>query len=108
LKLAKILGCEVICTTQYAKALGPIDPAIDLASLGSLHLGTFDKTDFSMFIPEVAAILQARPLINSLVLFGIEVVARSYISRTLTVIYRAGTYMHLAISALGPEPPLSI
>jgi hypothetical protein len=61
-----------------------------------------------MFIPEVVAILQARPSINSVVLFGIEVVSPSYAPHILTVIYRTGTYMHLAISALGPQPPLSI
>jgi len=72
LKIAKILGIEVVCTTQYAKALGPIDPAIDIESLGSLHLGTFDKTNFSMLIPEVYAILESRPSLKSVVIFGIE------------------------------------
>ncbi|KAK2466390.1 hypothetical protein APHAL10511_002032 [Amanita phalloides] len=72
LKLAKILSCRVICTTQKARALGPIDPDIDLSPLGRLLVGTYDKTLFSMVTPEVEAILQAEPQINSVVLFGIE------------------------------------
>ncbi|KAF8165118.1 Isochorismatase-like protein [Crassisporium funariophilum] len=70
--LAKLLGIEVVCTTQNRKALGPTDPAIDTDSLGPLLLNTYDKTLFSMLIPEVKAILDARPAINSVVIFGIE------------------------------------
>lgn len=58
------------------KALGPTDPAIDLESLGPLLLGPYDKTLFSMIIPEVKSMLETRPAINSIVIFGIEV--RSY------------------------------
>ncbi|KAL0949813.1 hypothetical protein HGRIS_009848 [Hohenbuehelia grisea] len=72
LKVASILGCGVVATTQNAKALGPIVPEIDLEGLGSLHLGTFDKTLFSMFVPEVKAILASRPEVDAIVLFGIE------------------------------------
>lgn len=57
----------------YLIALGPLDPAIDLNSLGPLHLGTFDKTTFSMITPQVQAILEARPSVDNVVLFGIEV-----------------------------------
>ncbi|TFK74433.1 Isochorismatase hydrolase [Pluteus cervinus] len=89
LKLAKILGIEVVATTQNTRgaqfrqyllipltpdtlALGPIDPAIDLLSLGDLHLGTFDKTLFSMLTADVKQLLDSRPHIRSVVLFGIE------------------------------------
>ncbi|KAF9468842.1 Isochorismatase-like protein [Collybia nuda] len=72
LKFAKVLGIEVVCTTQYAKALGPTDPTIDLEALGSLLHGPFDKKEFSMFIPEVHAILESRPSLKSVVIFGIE------------------------------------
>jgi hypothetical protein len=40
--------------------------------LGSLHLGTFDKTLFSMIIPPVEAILKERDF-KSVVILGIEV-----------------------------------
>ncbi|KAF8665553.1 hypothetical protein AX16_000013 [Volvariella volvacea WC 439] len=72
LALAKILGIEVVVTTQNAKALGPTDPAIDLSSLGQLLLGPYDKKIFSMLVPEVKALLDARPHIKSVVVFGIE------------------------------------
>lgn len=54
------------------KALGPIDPAIDLDSLGPLLLGTFDKTLFSMITQDVKSILDSRTF-TSIVIFGIEV-----------------------------------
>ncbi|KAF5388175.1 hypothetical protein D9615_000070 [Tricholomella constricta] len=72
LKLANIIGCEVVSCTQASRALGPLDPAIDLKSLGPLHVGTFDKTSFSMITPEIQALLLARPNVKNIVLFGIE------------------------------------
>ncbi|KAF8211497.1 Isochorismatase-like protein [Mycena galopus ATCC 62051] len=72
LRIAKILGCEVVVTTQKARALGPTDPAVNLDSLGDLHVGTFDKTLFSMLTTEVLAFLDTRPGIKSVVLMGIE------------------------------------
>ena len=63
-------------TLRYVKlllALGPIDPDIDLSSLGSLLIGTYDKTLFSMLTLEVETILKARPHIVDIVIFGIEV-----------------------------------
>ncbi|KAJ7781613.1 Isochorismatase hydrolase [Mycena metata] len=72
LKFAKILGCPVLVTTQKTKVLGPIDPAVNLESLGSLHVATYDKTLFSMLTPEVLAFLESRPHIKSIVLMGIE------------------------------------
>ncbi|GLB33451.1 putative isochorismatase [Lyophyllum shimeji] len=72
LRLANLIGCEVVSATQAARALGPLDPAIELNSVGPLHIGTFDKTSFSMVTHEVQAILQARPEVKNVVLFGIE------------------------------------
>lgn len=54
-------------------ALGPIDPDLDLSSLGTLHLGTYDKTLFSMDIPDIQQVLISRPNITSVIIFGIEV-----------------------------------
>ncbi|KAF7331734.1 hypothetical protein MKEN_00053200 [Mycena kentingensis (nom. inval.)] len=72
LRVAKILGSEVLVTTQKAAALGPIDPSVDLESLGSLHIGTYDKTLFSMLTPPVLEQLNKRSNIKSIVLLGIE------------------------------------
>ncbi|KAF7353094.1 hypothetical protein MVEN_01277400 [Mycena venus] len=72
LRIAKLLGCEVVVTTQKVKALGPTDPAVILDSLGALHVGTYDKTLFSMLTTEVLDVLGTRPAIKSIVLMGIE------------------------------------
>jgi len=71
LKLATIFEVPVMTTVQNSKALGPTVPELDMESLGSLHLGTIDKTLFSMLTPEVKTILDSRN-IKSVVLFGIE------------------------------------
>ena len=57
--------------TRYL-ALGSTVPELNMAPLGNLHLGTFEKTMFSMAIPPVTALLQKHDL-KSIVLFGIEV-----------------------------------
>ncbi|KAJ6538995.1 Isochorismatase hydrolase [Mycena capillaripes] len=72
LKIAKLLECEVLVTTQKTKALGPTDPAVNFDSLGALHIGPYDKTLFSMLTTEVLAFLGTRPDVRSVVLMGIE------------------------------------
>ncbi|KAG2013463.1 isochorismatase domain-containing protein [Coprinopsis cinerea AmutBmut pab1-1] len=72
IKVAKVLNIEVLGTTQNARALGEIDPAINTESLGPLYIGPYDKTLFSMFTADVKAALAARPHVTSIVLFGIE------------------------------------
>ncbi|KAG6830626.1 hypothetical protein H0H92_015718 [Tricholoma furcatifolium] len=62
LKLANIVGCEVVSCTQAAR-------------------GTFDKTTFSMVTSEVQTLLLARPHIKNVILFGIEVRIPSAIVR---------------------------
>jgi hypothetical protein len=54
-------------------ALGYTAPEIIIDSLGPLHLGTIEKTLFSMVTPEVKSILNANTHIKSVVLVGIEV-----------------------------------
>ncbi|KAJ3760478.1 isochorismatase domain-containing protein [Lentinula raphanica] len=51
LKIAKVHNSSVA-------SLGPIDPDVDLPSLGNLHRQTLDKTLFSMSTPEVQQILR--------------------------------------------------
>ncbi|TFK29332.1 Isochorismatase hydrolase [Coprinopsis marcescibilis] len=72
IKIAKVLNIEVLATTQNARALGTVEPAIDTASLGPLLIGTYDKTLFSMWTAQVKAALATRPHVTSIVLFGIE------------------------------------
>ncbi|TFY59083.1 hypothetical protein EVG20_g7913 [Dentipellis fragilis] len=52
-------------------ALGPTVPELPAEPLGDLHLGTIEKTLFSMATSEVIAILKERDL-KSVILFGIE------------------------------------
>jgi hypothetical protein len=59
-------------------ALGPIDPDIDLSVLGTLFLGTCDKTLFSMVVPEVEHLLATQSNITSVVIFGIEVWVKNH------------------------------
>ncbi|KII95963.1 hypothetical protein PLICRDRAFT_34920 [Plicaturopsis crispa FD-325 SS-3] len=73
LKIAKILEVPVIVTEQNPKALGPTVPEIALDQLGPLHIGTIEKTFFSMVTPELKSLLtNSRPATKSAVLFGIE------------------------------------
>ncbi|KAF9057502.1 Isochorismatase-like protein [Panaeolus papilionaceus] len=72
IKLAKALDIPVLCTVQNQRALGPTDPDINLESLGPLLQGPFNKSMFSMMIPEVKAVLDSRPNLKSIVIFGIE------------------------------------
>ncbi|KAJ7283446.1 Isochorismatase-like protein [Mycena rebaudengoi] len=72
LRIAKILGCDVVVTTQKSKVLGPIDPSVNLEALGPLHIATCDKTLFSMVTSDVETLLRERPNIKSIVLMGIE------------------------------------
>ncbi|KIK99712.1 hypothetical protein PAXRUDRAFT_822482 [Paxillus rubicundulus Ve08.2h10] len=72
LRVAKVLDIPVMVTEQNPKGLGNTAPEIDLASLGDLHVATIEKSLFSMMVPEIKALLQERPHVKSVVLFGIE------------------------------------
>ncbi len=67
----KQLRFHVQLFTYLYTALGPVDPELDLASLGPLHLNTINKSRFSMHIPEVATLLKQDR--TNVVLMGIEV-----------------------------------
>jgi len=72
LKIAKVLDIPVLVTEQHPKALGTTAPEISIHSLGPLHLGTIEKSLFSMVTPEVKSILSQNVHIKSVMLFGIE------------------------------------
>ena len=52
--------------------LGATAPELDVNELGPLHLGTFDKTLFSMVIPPIEALLKQHNF-ESVLILGIEV-----------------------------------
>ncbi|THU83920.1 Isochorismatase hydrolase [Dendrothele bispora CBS 962.96] len=70
LRFAKLMEYNVIVTTQNIKALGPVDPSLDIDSLGALCLGTIDKTLFSMLTEEVTDRIGPNP--SAFVIMGIE------------------------------------
>ncbi|EKM59581.1 uncharacterized protein PHACADRAFT_250173, partial [Phanerochaete carnosa HHB-10118-sp] len=70
-QIAKVVGVPMIVSTQNARALGDTVPEIDLQGMGPLHLGTFDKSTFSMATPDVMSTLQQHN-IKSVILMGIE------------------------------------
>ncbi|KIJ26994.1 hypothetical protein M422DRAFT_236292 [Sphaerobolus stellatus SS14] len=73
LKVAKVVDIPVLVTEQNPKGLGSTIPELALQSLGSLHIGTYSKTLFSMVTPEVTKVLaDRRPHVKSIVLFGVE------------------------------------
>lgn len=53
---------------KYPKGLGQTVPELDI----SHAIGTYQKTKFSMYLPEVKALLQEKA-IKTVVLFGVEV-----------------------------------
>ena len=65
---AKLLDIPVVGTEQYPKGLGHLVQEID-----TTNVKVFEKTKFSMSIPEVHKYLaEVRPNLKSIVLFGIE------------------------------------
>ncbi|KAF8556246.1 Isochorismatase hydrolase [Imleria badia] len=72
IKVAKVLDIPVIATQQNPKVFGATAPEIDLPALADLHVATIEKSLFSMMVPEVKNLLQERPHLTSVVLFGIE------------------------------------
>jgi hypothetical protein len=65
-------SAQALALSFSTVALGKTDDRLNLASLGPLHLGTVEKTLFSMATPEFLSVLKNRDF-KSLVLMGIEV-----------------------------------
>lgn len=57
---------------ETTTGLGPTVPELNVNELGPLHLGTFDKTLFSMIIPQIDLILKDGHF-KSVLILGIEV-----------------------------------
>ncbi|KAG7096585.1 hypothetical protein E1B28_004004 [Marasmius oreades] len=74
LKVAKLLSIPTVSTTQYTRALGPVEPelkpGLDALASANLHHGPTDKSLFSMCIPEVMEHITDD--IDRVVLVGIE------------------------------------
>ncbi|KAI0079736.1 Isochorismatase hydrolase [Panus rudis PR-1116 ss-1] len=71
LKVAKILEVPVVATEQNPRALGRTVSELDVSQLGPAYLGSFEKTLFSMYTPDVQKVLEERRM-KSVILLGIE------------------------------------
>ncbi|TDL29792.1 Isochorismatase hydrolase [Rickenella mellea] len=74
LKIATILRVPVVVTEQNPLKLGKTLPELAVQPLGALHVGTFEKTLFSMITPQLEELLNSpeHNNVKSIVLFGIE------------------------------------
>ncbi|XP_027715802.1 isochorismatase domain-containing protein 2 isoform X2 [Vombatus ursinus] len=67
LQVARMLDIPVMLTEQYPTGLGPTVP-----ELGAQDIRAVPKTCFSMVVPEVERLMNARPSLRSVLLCGIE------------------------------------
>jgi len=97
LEIARLFKAPVFVTEQNPKALGTTVAELDLAGLGDLHVGTFAKTKFSMFLPEVQEKLHAHG-IQTVVLFGLE--SHVCVLQTTLELLQAGYVVHIVADAV--------
>ncbi|TFL00646.1 Isochorismatase-like protein [Pterulicium gracile] len=71
-KVAKLVGCEVVASEQKAQVFGPTVPEVGLDSLGPVLITKYDKTLFSMLTKDLDNVLEARPSVKDVILLGIE------------------------------------
>eukprot|EP00735_Rhodelphis_limneticus_P008791 TRINITY_DN2277_c0_g1::TRINITY_DN2277_c0_g1_i1::g.6680::m.6680 TRINITY_DN2277_c0_g1::TRINITY_DN2277_c0_g1_i1::g.6680 ORF type:complete len:240 (-),score=67.37,sp/B5X0W9/ISOC1_SALSA/48.62/3e-53,Isochorismatase/PF00857.15/5.8e-25 TRINITY_DN2277_c0_g1_i1:508-1227(-) len=96
---AKALQVPIIATEQYPKALGHIVSEINMEGVA-----VFEKTLFSMCIPEVCQRLEALPKVRNVVLFGIE--AHVCILQTALDLQEKGYHVMLVLDAVSSQRPL--
>jgi len=97
LEIARLFKVPVLATEQNPRALGSTVTELDLSKLGDLHVGTYPKTKFSMFLPEVHAKLNEHR-IQSVVLFGIE--SHVCILQTAIDLLQNGYNVHVVADAV--------
>ncbi|RXW15994.1 hypothetical protein EST38_g9861 [Candolleomyces aberdarensis] len=91
-KLIKLAKARFSIPGPQRAALGPIDPAIDLPALGDQLILNNDKTLFSMLTADVKAVLDARPTVNSIVIFGIEASSHVCVLQTVLSLLESQKY----------------
>ncbi|KAG9102340.1 hypothetical protein FRC06_002099 [Ceratobasidium sp. 370] len=92
LRMAKILNVPVLTTEQHPKVFGSTVPELNYDELGSLRIGTFPKTKFSMITNEVEEAIQQHH-INGVVLMGIE--SQICITQTAIDLLQRGIDVHV-------------
>merc|ERR1719427_2189011 len=92
-ELSKILELPTIVTEQYPKGLGPTVPELGDIS----HAKKFEKTCFSMVLPEVEAELKSTDT-KSVILCGIE--TQACILKTVVDLLETGLDVHVVADAV--------
>ncbi|XP_060596140.1 isochorismatase domain-containing protein 1-like [Ruditapes philippinarum] len=95
LQAAKILDIPVIATEQYSKGLGKTVTELDI----SHAVGVYDKTKFSMVLPEVEEKMKELCAgdVRHVVLFGIE--THVCIQQTVIDLLERGIEVHIVADA---------
>jgi nicotinamidase-related amidase len=70
IKAATVLSMPIIVTEQYPKALG--NTVVELTEHLPSKTPIIPKTNFSMMVPEVIALLEAKPSVKKVLMLGIE------------------------------------
>ncbi|KAL4224207.1 Isochorismatase domain-containing protein 1 [Mactra antiquata] len=92
---AKILEIPIVVTEQYSKGLGHTVSDLDISSA----VGVYDKTKFSMMLPEVESKLKelCSGGVQHVVLFGIE--AHVCVQQTVIDLLEKGIEVHVIADA---------
>eukprot|EP01129_Flabellula_baltica_P001401 TRINITY_DN11295_c0_g1_i1.p1 TRINITY_DN11295_c0_g1~~TRINITY_DN11295_c0_g1_i1.p1 ORF type:complete len:190 (+),score=33.24 TRINITY_DN11295_c0_g1_i1:7-576(+) len=93
LNAAKIFGIKVVATEQYPRGLGPTLSDLDL---DGVHV--YEKTKFSMIVPEVEPHLDG---VQSVVLFGVE--AHICIQQTAFDLKERGIDVHVLVDGTSSQ-----
>ncbi|XP_027715803.1 isochorismatase domain-containing protein 2 isoform X3 [Vombatus ursinus] len=100
LQVARMLDIPVMLTEQYPTGLGPTVP-----ELGAQDIRAVPKTCFSMVVPEVERLMNARPSLRSVLLCGIE--AQACIMSTALDLLERGLDVHVVADACSSRRSVS-
>eukprot|EP00299_Pterocystis_sp_00344_P015795 c7901_g1_i1.p1 GENE.c7901_g1_i1~~c7901_g1_i1.p1 ORF type:complete len:188 (-),score=21.48 c7901_g1_i1:65-628(-) len=101
LKASTVLNIPVIVTEQYPKGLGHTVPELNLNQPNVL--GVFEKSLFSMYIPEVAALIASQNR-RSIVIFGLE--THVCVQQTVLDLRDNGFDVHVIADGVSSQRPL--
>lgn len=97
---AEALGIPVIVTEQYPKGLGKTVSELDLSK--AVSGAAFEKTDFTMIVPDVRAQLDGLKPTDA-VLLGLE--AHVCVQQTTLDLLEWGCNVHLCVDAVSSSAP---
>ncbi|KAA8908353.1 Isochorismatase-like protein, partial [Sphaerosporella brunnea] len=95
LRASKILSIPVYVTTQNAARLGPTHPDLPISHV----VGVFDKTKFSMMVPEISAALKTHGEQCSVAITGIE--SHICVTQTALDLLKEGHKVYIIADGVG-------